>query len=178
MDTFNEYVLHTTILSKVSTLIKHGWNLKLQYSTDFNICVLSVLHAGEARVLTEIQAGPLYRVVGSPLSISCNVSGFASASSRKEFEFRITKPAKPTFEVNIISTSDQGFGYAMYKTRVRAQEITLKHVSPNSVLFEIQSLRKDDEGEYDCTVKNSESVYDGTYSVKTTVKGNQSPFCF
>lgn len=134
-----------------------------------------VFHSGEARVLTEAPAGPLYRVVGSPLYISCNVSGFVSESLQKEFEFRIVKPAKPDFEINIISTSDQSFSYAMYLSRVNNKNIIVNRLSPNSVLFEIKSLQKDDEGEYECTVINVESVYMGTYSAKTTVKGNQSP---
>lgn len=133
-----------------------------------------MLHSGEARVHTEVQAGPLYRVVGSRLSVFCNVSGFTSDSTRKEFEFRVKKPANPTFEISIISTNDQTFGYAVYSRRVRSKEITLTHVSPNSVVFEIQRLQKDDEGEFDCAVINPESVYDGTYSAKTTVKGNQT----
>lgn len=132
----------------------------------------SVFSSGEARVHTEAQAGPLYRVVGAPLSIYCNVTGFASVSTRQEFQFRVLKPANPTFEINIISTSDPTFGYAVYSRRVRSKEITLKHVSLNSVVFEIQQLMKIDEGEYDCSVINSEDVYDGTYSTKTTVKGN------
>uniref|UniRef100_A0A3Q1IE71 Ig-like domain-containing protein n=1 Tax=Anabas testudineus TaxID=64144 RepID=A0A3Q1IE71_ANATE len=124
----------------------------------------------EARVLTEAPAGPLYRVVGSPLYISCNVSGFVSESLQKEFEFRIVKPAKPDFEINIISTRDQSFSYAMYLSRVNNKNIIVNRLSPNSVLFEIKSLQKDDEGEYECTVINVESVYMGTYSAKTTVK--------
>lgn len=127
---------------------------------------------------TEAQAGPLYRVVGSPLSISCNVSGFDSASTRKGFEFRVKKPANPTFEINIISTNDQAFGYAVYTQRVRSGDINLTHVNPNSVFFEIQRLEKGDEGEYDCSVINHQLVYDGTYNAKTTVKGNQSLFYF
>uniref|UniRef100_A0A3Q3XIW3 Ig-like domain-containing protein n=1 Tax=Mola mola TaxID=94237 RepID=A0A3Q3XIW3_MOLML len=115
------------------------------------------------------QAGPLYRVVDSRLSISCNVSGFASNSARKEFEFRVKKPALP-IEINIISTDDPSFSYAVYARRVRSKEITLTHVSPNSVVFEIQRLEKSDEGEYECFVINSESVYDGVYRAKTTVK--------
>lgn len=137
-----------------------------------------MLHSGEARVHTEAQPGPLYRVVDSPLSIYCNVSGFTSASAKQEFEFRTIKPANPTFEIGIISTSDESFSYAMYSSRVKDKEITLKHVSQTSVLFEIQILQKGDEGEYECAVINSELVYDGTYSAKTTVKGNQSPFYF
>ncbi|KAL7384641.1 hypothetical protein ABVT39_006182 [Epinephelus coioides] len=137
------------------------------------LCLGLLVHGGEAGsgpVHTEAQVGPLYRVVGYPLSISCNVSGFASATTRKEFEYRMTKPAKPTYEINIISTNDENFGYAVYATRVRRKEITLTHVNPNSVLFEIDKLNKNDEGEYDCTVVNSEMTYHGTYNVKTTVK--------
>ncbi|XP_061547257.1 immunoglobulin superfamily member 3-like [Phycodurus eques] len=131
------------------------------------LCMATLWHLGKARVLTEIQAGPLYRVAGSRLSISCNVSGFTDVASRKEFEFRVTKPAKP-IALNIISTNDMSFGYAVY--RMRGKDIALTHVSPNSILFEIQSLQKDDEGEYDCAVINEEYIYAGTYSVKTTVK--------
>uniref|UniRef100_A0A7N6BYE0 Ig-like domain-containing protein n=1 Tax=Anabas testudineus TaxID=64144 RepID=A0A7N6BYE0_ANATE len=150
-------------------------SVKLQSITNiicviFNICVFHVFHSGEARVLTEAPAGPLYRVVGSPLYISCNVSGFVSESLQKEFEFRIVKPAKPDFEINIISTRDQSFSYAMYLSRVNNKNIIVNRLSPNSVLFEIKSLQKDDEGEYECTVINVESVYMGTYSAKTTVK--------
>lgn len=136
------------------------------------------LHSGEARVLTEAQAGPLYRVVGYPLSISCNVSGFASMSTRKEFEFRIQNPTNPTIDINIISTTGQSFSYAIYSQRVSSKEITLTYVSPTSVVFELQNLKKSDEGEYECTVVNSERVYNGVYSAQTTVKGNQFTFQF
>ncbi|XP_044073443.1 immunoglobulin superfamily member 3-like isoform X2 [Siniperca chuatsi] len=145
-------------------------SLQSFWGANLLICLGLFLHCGEARVNTEAQAGPLYRVVGSSLYIFCNVSGFASASTRKEFEFRITKSANLAFEINIISTKDQNFGFAMYSSRVRSGEITLKHVSPNSVIFEIQSLEKRDEGEYDCSVINPEQLYDGTYNAKTTVK--------
>ncbi|KAI3355810.1 hypothetical protein L3Q82_004376 [Scortum barcoo] len=139
-------------------------------STGLLFCLGLLLPCGEARVHTEAQAGPLYRVVGSSLSIYCNVSGFALASAKQEFDFRVTKPSNPTFEIGIISTSDPHFSYGMYIDRVRGKEITLKHVSPTSVLFEIQSLQKNDEGEYECSVINSESVYHGAYSAKTVVK--------
>lgn len=144
--------------------------------TKICICVLSVHQTGEAKVNTEVQAGPLYRVVGSELSISCNVSGFRSENITKEIQFRVKKPAKAT-EINIISTGDPHFSYSMYKSRVRSDEITLKHENPNSVLFKIQRLEKGDEGEYDCSVVNHESNYDGRYSVKTTVKGKWTFEC-
>uniref|UniRef100_A0A668SJK5 Ig-like domain-containing protein n=1 Tax=Oreochromis aureus TaxID=47969 RepID=A0A668SJK5_OREAU len=134
------------------------------------ICVLSVLYSGEARVKTEVQAGPLYRVLGSPLYITCSVSGFRSENTDKHFEFRMTKPSNPNFEIQIISSNDDNFGYSNHQSRVRKNEIALKRLSPNSVRFEIKSLLKDDEGEYECTAVNLEGAYDGEYSAKTVVK--------
>lgn len=129
------------------------------------------LDSGEARVSTETPAGPLYRVVGSQLSISCNTSGFSNMLAYKEFEFRIKMPANQN-EINIISTHDKLFSYAMYSQRVRNKEVTLTHVTPNLAVFTIQRLQKSDEGDYECYVKNPETVYHGTYNAKTTVKGN------
>nr|XP_046260656.1 immunoglobulin superfamily member 3-like [Scatophagus argus] len=133
-------------------------------------CLGLFLHSGEAKVHTEASTGPLYRVVGSLLSITCNVSGFASESTRKEFEFRVMKPALPTTPINVISTKDDMFSYAMYSGRVRSREVTVTHTSPNSVVFEIQHLRKSDEGEFHCTVINPVATYHGTYDAETTVK--------
>lgn len=127
--------------------------------------------SGEARVNTETPAGPLYRVVGSLLSISCNTSGFSNNHTNKEFEFRVKKPANPN-EINIISTHDHLFSYAMYSGRVKNKEVSLTHVTPNSVVFEIQSLQKSDEGEFECYVNNPETIYNGIYNAKTTVRGN------
>eukprot|EP00066_Takifugu_rubripes_P018037 XP_011607303.1 PREDICTED: immunoglobulin superfamily member 2-like [Takifugu rubripes] len=146
-----------------------NWSLKPSRNACLLFFLELFLHYGEARVNTEAPAGPLYRVVGSLLSITCNTSGFSNNHTNKEFEFRIKMPAKPV-EINIISTHDSFFSYAMYSQRVRNQEVSLTHVTPNSVVFEIQSLQKSDEGEFECYVKNPEKGYDGTYNAKTTVR--------
>ncbi|XP_014845958.1 PREDICTED: immunoglobulin superfamily member 3-like isoform X1 [Poecilia mexicana] len=124
----------------------------------------------EAQVNTEIQAGPLYRVVGSLLSISCNASGFSNPNSKKDFEIRMTDPAKPFQEINVMSTSDSHFSYARFSSRIQKNEISIKHVDSNSIIFEIQYLQKEDDGEYECTVVNPEYTYNGVYSAKTVVK--------
>uniref|UniRef100_A0A3P8NUN5 Ig-like domain-containing protein n=1 Tax=Astatotilapia calliptera TaxID=8154 RepID=A0A3P8NUN5_ASTCA len=134
------------------------------------LCLGQLLRCGEARVKTEVQAGPLYRVLGAPLYITCSVSGFRSENTDKHFEFRMTKPSNPNFEIQIISSHEDTFGYSSHLTRVRKNEITLKRLSPNSVRFEIKSLQKTDEGEYECTAVNLEGAYDGEYSDKTVVK--------
>ncbi|CAI5655902.1 unnamed protein product [Oreochromis niloticus] len=134
------------------------------------LCLGQLLYCGEAGVKTEVQAGPLYRVLGSPLYITCSVSGFRSENTDKHFEFRMTKPSNPNFEIQIISSNDDTFGYSSHQRRVRKNEIALKRLSPNSVRFEIQHLLKADEGEYECTAVNLEDAYDGAYSAKTVVK--------
>lgn len=123
-------------------------------------------------MLTESQRGPLYRTLGSRLSITCNVSGFSSHSAIKKFQFCFLSPSNPSTPLNIISTSSKNFGYAMYSSRVQTGDIKLTHASPNSVVFEMLSLRRGDEGEFECLVLNSESVYNGIYSSTTVVKGN------
>lgn len=145
-------------------------SLKSLWMASLLFCMLLLLHTGEARVNTEIQAGPLYRVVGSLLSIFCNVTDLPPVGPRNEFEFRVTKPKNLNFELNIISTGDVDFGFALYASRVKNGEITLKHVGENSVIFEIHRLQKDDEGEYDCAVVNPYSEYEGAYNAKTIVK--------
>lgn len=128
-------------------------------------------------MLTESQAGPLYRVVGSRLSIFCNVSGVSSLGDKnQDFDFCFlpsgSSPSSPP--LNIISTRSKSFGYAMFRKRVATGEITLTHTSPNSVAFEIVSLQKSDEGEFQCLLFNPVSSYNGIYSASTAVKGNHS----
>lgn len=128
-------------------------------------------------MLTESQAGPLYRVVGSRLSIFCNVSGVPShstASQNFDFRFLPSGSSPSSSPLNIISTQSKSFGYAMFKKRVANGEIKLTHTSPTSVVFEIQALQKSDEGEFQCLLVNPVSRYYGVYSASTAVKGNHS----
>ncbi|XP_054888256.1 immunoglobulin superfamily member 3-like isoform X2 [Poeciliopsis prolifica] len=124
----------------------------------------------EAKVNTEIQTGPLYRVVGSLLSISCNTSGFSNPNLKKDFKILMKNPAKPFHEINIISSEDPNFSYARFFPRIQKNEISMKHVDSNSIIFEIKNLKKEDEGEYECAVVNPEYTFNGIYSAKTVVK--------
>ncbi|KAF7654150.1 hypothetical protein LDENG_00073490 [Lucifuga dentata] len=145
-------------------------SLKYLWRANVLFCLGLLIYCGQATVYTEVQSGPLCRVMNSPLSISCNVSGFKDADTRKEFEFRICRPEKPLTEINIISTKREDFAYSEYYRRMKSKEITLEHVSSNAVVLRIEKLQKDDEGVYECSVINPLSVYDGSYSAKTTVK--------
>ncbi|XP_074550413.1 immunoglobulin superfamily member 3-like [Halichoeres trimaculatus] len=138
------------------------------WRTNLLFCLGLFLHCGEARVNTEAPTGPLYRVVGTPLILPCAASGF-SGSTDKHFEYRFKKPGS-TRVANIISSEDQWFAYSVYQSRVTKNEITLTRKSPQSVLFNIMSLEKSDEGEYECSVINPYSTFDGAYSATTSVK--------
>lgn len=80
--------------------------------------------------------------------------------------------------LNVISSKERSFSYNVYSERMDAEDITLKHLSPNSVVFEIQSLRKGDEGDFECFVINPEHVFNGVYTATTSVKGKEPPLNF
>ncbi|XP_035605375.1 immunoglobulin superfamily member 3-like isoform X1 [Oncorhynchus keta] len=140
------------------------------YVTSILFFLSGLIQWGGARVLVEVQSGPLHRVIGYPISISCNVSGFSNPSAQQDFRFSVYKPKNPTQEIQIISTDDQNYAMAVYGVRVRGGVITLERLSVTSVLFHVKSLEDGDEGEYECHTPNSEAVYDGTYNAKTTLK--------
>ncbi|XP_047670675.1 immunoglobulin superfamily member 3-like [Tachysurus fulvidraco] len=118
--------------------------------------------------LVEMQEGPLYRVKGFPMSISCHVSGLKH-SRTQDFAFSIFQSKKPEVQIQIISTFDQSYAYAMYSKRVREKNIVIERQSETSVIFHIKSLEADDSGEYECYTPNRDGVYFGTYNAKTTV---------
>ncbi|KAG9271377.1 immunoglobulin superfamily member 3-like [Astyanax mexicanus] len=119
--------------------------------------------------LVHIQEGPLFRVKGYPISISCNVSGYIGSNDQC-FSFSIFKPDKPDIEIGIISTCEKDYAYAVYSKRVRERSITIERRSKTSVIFHILSLEAEDAGTYECYTPNSYATYDGTYSAQITMK--------
>ncbi|KAL0153890.1 hypothetical protein M9458_050811, partial [Cirrhinus mrigala] len=97
-------------------------------------------------VSTQICAakGPLYRVKGYPISISCNVSGFTGPSNR-DFQFIVKKP---NMDVNMISTSDPEFAYGMFSSR-------------------IENLLEKDAGDLVCETLHTGGAYYGDYAAET-----------
>lgn len=143
---------------------------QLMWRSALLLFLTQLVQWGMAQVLVQVQSGPLYRVIGYSLSISCNVSGFSNVEAEQDLEFSFYKPTNPNREINIISTSDPDFAFAIYGMRVRNGDITLERLSATSALFHIKVLQDKDEGEYECSSPNSEDVYHGMYSAKTTVK--------
>ncbi|KAJ8410429.1 hypothetical protein AAFF_G00193330 [Aldrovandia affinis] len=116
--------------------------------------------------VVQIQEGPLYRVKGYPVTISCNVSGF-HGSSQQTFEFSIFQTARPNVELKIISTAEANFAYALYSKRVKNGDIKIEQLTGSSVLFHINNLLEGDVGEYECYTPNTDGIYYGRYSAKT-----------
>lgn len=136
----------------------------------FKICLSNVaLHTDPCygQRLVQIQEGPLYRVQGYPISISCNVSGF-KGPSLQNFEFRLKKS---NMDINIISTENQNFAYAMFSSRVREKDIEIERLSGSSVLLRIKNLLEGDEGDFFCDTPNTDGEYLGTYEAGTTLNG-------
>ncbi|XP_077096120.1 immunoglobulin superfamily member 2 isoform X2 [Siphateles boraxobius] len=113
--------------------------------------------------LVQIQEGPLYRVKGYPISISCDVSGF-KGSPVQDFEFRVKKS---NVDINIISTKDQDFAYAMYSKRVSEKEIEIERLSGSSVLLRIKTLLGGDAGDIFCQTPNTDGGYLGSYEAQS-----------
>ncbi|XP_039521733.1 immunoglobulin superfamily, member 3-like [Pimephales promelas] len=113
--------------------------------------------------LVQIQEGPLYRVKGYPISISCNVSGF-KGPSQQDFEFKVKKS---NTDLNIISTKETDFPYAMFSKRVREKDIEIERLSGSSVLLRIKNLLEGDAGDIFCETPNTDPIYFGSYEAET-----------
>ncbi|XP_004714922.1 immunoglobulin superfamily member 2 isoform X2 [Echinops telfairi] len=115
-----------------------------------------------------VQKGPLFRAEGYPASISCKVTGH-KGPSEQHFQWSIYLPTAPTQEVQIVSTKDDSFSYALYAQRVRSREIYVERVQGNSVVLHIANLQMKDAGEYECHTPSTDETYFGSYSAKTTL---------
>ncbi|KAM5256065.1 immunoglobulin superfamily member 2 [Ctenodactylus gundi] len=127
---------------------------------------LTKLSTGQREVT--VQKGPLYRAKGYPVSIGCNVTGH-QGPAEQHFQWSVYLPKNPTREVQIISTKDAAFSYAVYERRVQSGDIYVERVRGNSVLLHISKLQMEDAGEYECHTPNTDEKYYGSYSAKTTL---------
>lgn len=117
-----------------------------------------------------VQKGPLFRAEGYSVSIACNVTGH-QGPSKQHFQWSVYLPTAPTQEIQIISTMDATFTYALYAQRVRSGGIYVERVRGNSVLLHIAKVQLKDSGEYECHTPNTDKKYYGSYSAKTRLIG-------
>ncbi|KFO30319.1 Immunoglobulin superfamily member 2 [Fukomys damarensis] len=127
---------------------------------------LAKLSTGQREVT--VQKGPLYRAEGYPVSIGCNVTGH-QGPSEQHFQWSVYLPTAPDREIQIISTKDAAFSYAVYAQRVQSRDIYLHRAQGNSVFLHISKLQTKDTGEYECHTLNTDEKYYGSYSAKTNL---------
>ncbi|NXY04213.1 IGSF2 protein, partial [Pteruthius melanotis] len=119
------------------------------------------------RVVT-VQEGPLYRVRGSHVTLWCKVSGY-QGPAEQNFQWSIYLPSAPEREVQIVSTVDPSFPYAIYTQRVRGRGIFVERLQGDAVLLHITELQDRDAGQYECHTPNTDERYFGSYSAKTSL---------
>ncbi|KAM6167579.1 LOW QUALITY PROTEIN: immunoglobulin superfamily member 2 [Erethizon dorsatum] len=133
------------------------------YVASFSL-LLTKLSTGQREVV--VQKGPLYRAEGYAVSIGCNVTGH-QGPSEQHFQWSVYLPTAPAREIQIISTKDADFSYAVYAQRVQSRDIYIERVQGNSVFLHISKLQMKDAGEYECHTLNTDEKYYGSYSAKT-----------
>ncbi|NXI21599.1 IGSF2 protein, partial [Sterrhoptilus dennistouni] len=119
------------------------------------------------RVVT-VQEGPLYRTEGSHVTLWCKVSGY-QGPAEQNFQWSIYLPSAPEREVQIVSTVDPSFPYAIYTQRVRGRGIFVERLQGDAVLLHITELQERDAGQYECHTPNTDERYFGSYSAKTNL---------
>ncbi|XP_074388203.1 immunoglobulin superfamily member 3 isoform X2 [Zonotrichia albicollis] len=127
----------------------------------------SVLLLGMALAQRQVtvQEGPLYRTEGSHITLWCKVSGY-QGPAEQNFQWSIYLPSAPEREVQIVSTVDPSFPYAIYTQRVRGRGIFVERLQGDAVLLHITELQERDAGQYECHTPNTDERYFGSYSAK------------
>ncbi|XP_075053606.1 immunoglobulin superfamily member 3-like [Mixophyes fleayi] len=126
---------------------------------------LSILGVSWAQRQVIVQQGPLYRTVGSHISIWCKVRGY-QGPSEQNFLYSIYLPSAPDREVQVVGTGDPSFSYAIYTQRVHSGDVYVERVSGDHTVLHIQQLQERDAGEYECHTPNTDPSYHGSYSAK------------
>lgn len=141
-------------------------------SSERACCVCLPTGVATAQRLVAIQEGPLYRTEGSHITIWCNVSGF-QGPSEQNFQWSIYMPTAPEREVQIVSTMDSSFPYAIYTQRVHSGKIYVERVRGNLALLHITDLQARDAGVYECHTPSTDERYFGSYSAKMNLVGKE-----
>lgn len=89
----------------------------------------------------------------------------------QNFEWSIHRPSDPNRKLQIISTNDASFPYAVYSQRVGSREIYIERIRGDSVLLHITELKDMDTGEYECYTPSTDAGYLGNYGAKTNLFG-------
>ncbi|XP_056410328.1 immunoglobulin superfamily member 3-like isoform X2 [Hyla sarda] len=127
-----------------------------------------LLYTGGALSQVHVPQGPLLRVEGSAVALWCNSSGPLVSG----FEWSVIPAHPPRHRLQIVSSVDQDFSYAVYRDRVTVRrEIYLEKVRRDASRLHLLRLQARDTGDYECYAPNTPHTYYGGHSanVRLTV---------
>ncbi|XP_040190130.1 prostaglandin F2 receptor negative regulator, partial [Rana temporaria] len=117
--------------------------------------------------IVRVPSGPLLRVEGTDVAISCNVSDY-EGPGEQNFEWTFSPGSGPV--VRVLSTWDDTFTDAALKGRVRAGDIQLQRTGNSEVLLRLRQLSSSDEGNYTCSTPSTDATVSGNYDDHVQLK--------
>ncbi|XP_048459182.1 prostaglandin F2 receptor negative regulator-like [Rhincodon typus] len=109
--------------------------------------------------VVKVPSGHLYRVVGTPVSIPCNVSDY-QGPAEQNFDWSVTRANE---HFRIVSTLEPEFSDAEYKEKIQKKEIWVERLSDNSVELHFESVQFEDDGRYQCQTPSTDENSSGNY---------------
>uniref|UniRef100_UPI00398F0BB7 prostaglandin F2 receptor negative regulator-like isoform X2 n=1 Tax=Pristiophorus japonicus TaxID=55135 RepID=UPI00398F0BB7 len=116
--------------------------------------------------IVKVPAGPLYRVLGTPVNIPCNVSDY-QGPPEQNFDWYLYHPSQ---QLKIISTLEPEFSDAEYKEKIRKKEIWVKRLSDSSVELHFKGAQLEDDGTYQCQTPSTDENSSGNYEASVILK--------
>ncbi|XP_067849042.1 prostaglandin F2 receptor negative regulator-like [Heptranchias perlo] len=116
--------------------------------------------------IVKVPSGPLYRVVGTPVSIPCNVSDY-QGPSEQNFDWSVSHAGQRR---KIVSTLEPEFSDAEYKEKIQKKEISVVRLSDSSVELHFKSAQLDDDGDYQCQTPSTDENSSGNYDANVILK--------
>ncbi|XP_072254589.1 prostaglandin F2 receptor negative regulator [Pyxicephalus adspersus] len=110
--------------------------------------------------IVRVPTGPLLRVEGTDVALSCNVSDYEGP---KEQNFEWIFSSDSGSKVKVLSTWDDTFTDPELSERVRAGGIQLQRSGNSEAQLWIRQLRVTDEGNYTCSTPSTDATVSGNY---------------
>ncbi|XP_068122527.1 immunoglobulin superfamily member 3-like [Hyperolius riggenbachi] len=127
--------------------------------------VLLLYSGGALSHHVSVPPGPLYRTEGSTLSLWCNTSSPSVAA----YEWSMFPAHSPGRKLQIVSSADPGFSYAVFRDRVLDRRIYLERATEASTRLHMLRLQKEDAGEYECYAPSPTLRYYRSYCASVTL---------
>ncbi|XP_072369884.1 prostaglandin F2 receptor negative regulator-like isoform X1 [Scyliorhinus torazame] len=127
--------------------------------------IIAVLWGLSSGRVVKVPAGDLYRVVGTPVSIPCNVSEYQGPAEQNFDWIVLNGGAK-----NLVSTLEPEFSDAEYKDKILKKAIWVERLSDNSVELRFKSVQFEDAGKYECQTPSTDENSSGNYKDSVTLR--------